>query len=397
MGIPTDCPDDNQLVSLIEGQLSEEAVAQLEAHLDRCRACQAMVDELAHVLHPATDSERAPAAHATIGRYEVRDELGTGATGVVYRAYDPELRRQVAIKLLRPDLTDDDQLPTARARLLREARLLSSLSHPNVVPVYDVGSTGDEVFVAVELIVGRSLADWQQDDQPSWQAIVEVYAQVGRGLAAAHQAGLVHRDVKPANLMLGEDGRVRVTDFGLATATGGVKVALQHASRGEPTPLTPSGAVVGTLAYMAPEQYVGRKVDARADQYAYCVSLGEALTGERPGPGATAAELRKARNRRGRPALPDELLQLVARGLSAQADQRFPAMTDLVAQLETLTAPADAGPGETDASSSSAALTGPSTGGPVDPPARSSGAHWGWVVVAALAAVVLLLFWLIRG
>src|SRR4051812_2276426 len=148
-----------------------------------------------------------------VGRYLVLGRLGAGAMGVVYLAYDPELDRKLAVKVLRPGATIDE------ARLVREGRALAKVQHPNVIAVHDVGTFSDGVFVAMELVDGATLADWLEERQPDWRAIVDVFVQAGRGLAAAHAAGLVHRDFKPANVLIGADGRVRVGDFGLARAT----------------------------------------------------------------------------------------------------------------------------------------------------------------------------------
>ncbi len=153
-----------------------------------------------------------------VGRYVVLDRIGAGGMGVVYAAYDPELDRRVALKLLRPDRFGGD---AGRLRLLREAQALARLTHPNVVAVYDVGTFGDRVFVAMELVEGETLRQWLRAEPRSprpWREVLERFLPAGRGLAAAHAAGLVHRDFKPENVLLGRDGRARVVDFGLAKA-----------------------------------------------------------------------------------------------------------------------------------------------------------------------------------
>jgi hypothetical protein len=320
------CPDENVLVRMIEGRLPEDSMRAIESHVDACSSCGALLDELAEVLTPGGSRERV-AADGRIGRYEVRGEVGAGAMGVVYAAWDPELRRKVALKVLRPEAALTGDSSSARARLLREARLLATVSHPNVVAVYDVGAMGDDVFIAVELVEGRSLAEWITEERPRWREVVGVFTQIARGLAAAHASGLVHRDVKPANLLLGHDGRARVTDFGLATAPAAGAVSGVRASTTDSI-ATRTGAVVGTPAYMAPEQYAGRGADARSDQFSFCVSLGEALTGERPVAGATADDLREQCN------APVALLRVVARGLSARAADRFDSMTAIASALD---------------------------------------------------------------
>jgi eukaryotic-like serine/threonine-protein kinase len=220
------------------------------------------------------------------GRFEAIDVLGKGGMGVVLRAHDPELGRMVAIKVLPPG-----ERRAGAPRLHREAQAMAKLSHPNVVTVYDVGRVDDAAFIAMELVEGTTLRGWLAARQRSWREIVTAFIAAGRGLAAAHAAGLVHRDFKPENVLVGADGRPRVTDFGLVTS--GVALApgdVGDQSAGES--LSVRGAVMGTPAYMAPEQWRGADVDARADQFAFCVALWEGLFGERPFAGSAAAELR---------------------------------------------------------------------------------------------------------
>jgi hypothetical protein len=261
-----------------------------------------------------------------LDRYTLGERLGVGAMGAVYRADDIQLGRQVALKLLhRPDeaLTD---------RLVREARSMAQVSHPNVVAVYDVGVTDGTTYIAMELVLGHSLRHWQQ--QPRTVAeIVETYIAAGRGLAAAHAAGIVHRDFKPDNVLVGSNGRIQVTDFGLAAAPP------SEGSRSEDINLTASGSVLGTPAYMAPEQFTGGNVDPRTDQFNFCVALYEALYGMRPFAGKTFDQLGdQVCEGRVRPAPPGTrvsgaLRAIVLRGLSVRPGDRFPTMDHLLAQL----------------------------------------------------------------
>ena len=239
---------------------------------------------------------------STVGRYMILNRVGEGGMGVVYAAQDPELQRTVAIKLLRPG--GDTRFGTAeeqQARLLREAQAMAKISHPNVISVYDVGPYGDGVFVALEFIDGLTLREWIRAKPRPWREILDVFMKAGRGLAAAHAAGLVHRDFKPENVLVGKDGRVRVTDFGLArqVTEGG---ALEDAPLGvvppPPAPealsaskssdklevahLTHAGVVMGTPKYMAPEQHAGGLADARSDQFAFCAALYWGLYRKRP-------------------------------------------------------------------------------------------------------------------
>jgi serine/threonine protein kinase len=203
--------------------------------------------------------------------------------GVVYAAHDPELDRPIAIKLLR---LRGPAPAEGHERLQREAKVMARLSHPAVVPVFDVGSHQDRLFVAMELVDGQTLSSWLKQTRPDWRDALAALVRAGRGLAAAHAAGIVHRDFKPDNVLVGADGRIRVTDFGLARLGDGAPVAEPSAgdaaSPAEGGGLTRGDAVMGTPGYMAPEQHLGRPADARADQFSFCVALYEAVYGERP-------------------------------------------------------------------------------------------------------------------
>jgi hypothetical protein len=243
--------------------------------------------------------------------------------GVVYAAHDFALDRRVSLKLVRSGRGPDAE--QRRARLLSEAQALARVAHPNVVAVHDVGTFGDEVYVALEHVPGLTLGDWLRTAPRSPRAVCEVFAQAGRGLAAVHAAGLVHRDVKPDNVLLGEDGRVRLADFGLAVAAGG-----------------DGDATAGTPGYMPLEQLRGEPVDARADQFAFAVALFEALTGERPyGPRGASRAVLLERLERGVPAdvprLPgvsSALRRALARALSPASENRFASLDPLLQALE---------------------------------------------------------------
>jgi predicted Ser/Thr protein kinase len=271
---------------------------------------------------------------ARIGRYIVLDELGAGGMGVVYAAYDPELDRKVAIKLM---YTDADGAPRrSQALLLREAQVLARLSHPNIVGIHDVGEHAGQVFVAMEFVAGRTLRQWRDEAPRTWQAVVDAFLQAGRGLMAAHAASLVHRDVKPDNLLIGDDGRVRVADFGVARFTSDDEVpTTSDASRPLAT-VAGRGAVVGTPAYMAPEQHANDGVGPHSDQFSFCVALYEALHGMRPFAGDSAAS-RIAAMRGGPPRrppgptrVPPWLDRAVLRGLSPRPEDRWPTLQALL-------------------------------------------------------------------
>ena len=320
----------------------------------------------------------------SIGRYVVVDLVGHGGMGVVYAAWDPQLDRRIALKLVtlgqRSGIgigTDGD---LHRLRLLREAQSLARLEHPNVVQVHDVGvcrsgphgAIGPEqVFIAMEYVAGRSLREWLRDKQRNLRAVLEVFIAAGRGLAAAHRAGLVHRDFKPDNVLVGDAGEVKVVDFGLDPTVArewsdteplrrgeeGVPIEIEPEPSAEhsiDSPLSPlrsrfgsstgnltlTGTVLGTPAYMAPEQHARSTVDARSDQYAFCVALWEAVYGKRPFPGrrsdVLAERKRKLQIRESSRGLrvPRWLRSLLLRGLSVEPARRFADMDELLGELE---------------------------------------------------------------
>ncbi|MBK8263019.1 MAG: serine/threonine protein kinase [Nannocystis sp.] len=285
-----------------------------------------------------------------IGRYTVLDRIGAGAMGVVYTAYDPKLDRRIALKLMKVP-ADDGSLVSAR--LLREAQALAKLSHPNVVAVHDADSIGGEiVYLAMELVEGVSLTKWLKRQPRGREEVLGVFVQAGRGLAAAHAAGLVHRDFKPDNVLVGDDGRVRVVDFGIARnadedplagpSTVGRLVERSQLESGielSGARLTQTGAVVGTPAYMSPEQHLGTRVDGRCDMFAFCVALYEALYGCHPFPARSYVELRAAvLSGKVRPPsgadVPPHLRAALLRGLAVLPDRRFATMDALLAVLE---------------------------------------------------------------
>jgi tetratricopeptide (TPR) repeat protein len=281
-----------------------------------------------------------------LGHFQLLEPLGHGGMGTVYSAYDLRLDRKVAIKLLDASHADDISL---NQRLVREAQAMAKLSHPNVVPVYEVGVDGDTVFIAMEHVTGEDLEHWLARQKPAWRAIVDVFVQAARGLAAAHEAGIVHRDFKPANVLVDDHGRVRVTDFGIALVRGSaeptpteptpkpVDIAAVvgdatpiHSS----TPLTEEGARVGTPAYMSPEQHRGGAVDARSDQFSFCIALFEALFHRRPFPGRgydLSENVIYGRIDKPDPKspVPGWVEAVVMRGLQTDAAQRFASMTEL--------------------------------------------------------------------
>ena len=292
---------------------------------------------------PATEPEAAPTGieEPLIGRYVFRRWIGTGGMGVVVAAHDRELDREVAIKLV---LANSDE---TRARLLREAQAMARLSQPNVVTVYEVIWIGERAGIVMELVDGEHLATWQRTARPGWREVVAAYVQAARGLAAAHRAGLVHRDFKPSNALRDRNGVVRVTDFGLVRsgAPDAEAEPREVAAEAEPPPtsfaatLTRTGSVVGTPAYMAPEQHLRGTIDARTDQWALACSLYEALYGERPFAGEDRQTLAVAVTRgvpRPEPSdtkVPRRIQAVVRRALSPRPEDRFADMDELIVAL----------------------------------------------------------------
>jgi serine/threonine protein kinase/formylglycine-generating enzyme required for sulfatase activity len=290
---------------------------------------------------------------AKVGRYLVVERLGAGAMGVVYAAYDPKLDRKVALKLLRPGTGRGDQARRT-ARLEREAQAVAKLSHPNVVGIFDVLVHDEGVILAMEFLGGGTLRDWLAAKKRSWREIVALFIEVGKGLAAAHAAGQIHRDFKPDNVLLDKNGVPKVADFGLVrssltdSTTDARNLDDEEVASAQGFPphssgahLTRTGTLAGTPAYMAPEQFLNKPLDARTDQFSFCVALHEALYGERPFPGDTMVTLGDAvtRGRVRMPpkgtAVPGWVHTCVLRGLSVNPADRFAGLAELVTALQT--------------------------------------------------------------
>jgi diguanylate cyclase (GGDEF)-like protein len=297
-----------------------------------------------------------------IGRFTVLHEIASGGMGVVYAARDEQLDRKVAIKLLLSRETRDRE---TYGRMIREARAMARLSHANVVQVHEVGRVDGDVFVAMEYVEGDSLRRWLKAAPRSWRDVLETFRQAGRGLVAAHAAGIVHRDFKPDNVVVTTDRRVKVLDFGLARwhdpldqlAAAEVEEAPVPSLQGDERTATPddddrnltkTGFVMGTPAYMSPEQHRGFPADARSDQFSFCVALYEALYGRRPFPGRTFHKVARAILERDPLPPPPEsrvpkwLHRVVMRGLSRDPSDRFPSMEALLGGFLDFQAKVDA-------------------------------------------------------
>jgi len=353
------CLDDNAVSEFVSGALPPSLLTRVEGHLAGCRDCRDLVaamaqDAIADSNVKTVKHEKMSASQVAelpkktlsvgdrVGRYLVLSTLGTGGMGVVFAAYDPQLDRKVALKLLRSGL----QLATkdARKRLQREAQAIAQLSHPNVVGVYDVGTTDDgDLYIAMEFVEGDTLTTWLKRWPRTWREIIDVFLQAARGLVAAHSVGLLHRDFKPDNVLVGGDGRVRVTDFGLARSL--IAHLDEESGRGVtpqmPTALnsqlTATGTVLGTPRYMPPEQLTGPDIDARSDQFSFCVALHEALYGEHPLPGSTSVSMLEKGDKALPPPentrVPANINRAVARGLERDRTKRWPTMAQLMGEL----------------------------------------------------------------
>jgi hypothetical protein len=308
---------------------------------------------------PSADAEPARSSHLADGpdlrpgtrvdRYEIVEVLGEGSMGRVYRACDTDLARDVALKRINRGQCD---ILAAQIRLRREARAMARVEHAAVIRIYDAPIAEGELFVAMELARGGTLSSWLKARSRRWREVVRVFLEAGRGLAAAHRAGLVHRDIKPSNILLDAHGHAKIADFGLARMfagdDAGDDVVARPPAVGLDASLTRTGAIAGTLGYMAPEQLTAAPVDARADQFAFCVALWEALCGRRPFT-ATRDDIRSPEallaaiaagppdTARAGARVPRRILALVRRGLAADRDRRWPSMDALLDALDRAT------------------------------------------------------------
>ncbi|MEM6989216.1 MAG: serine/threonine-protein kinase, partial [Myxococcota bacterium] len=339
------CPSDELLAAFMQQDVDRDQRSRIDQHLGSCEHC-AMALALAADQSSSFRSDgpgvAAPLLRsgAKLGRYHVLDLVGRGAMGAVYSAYDPQLQRRVALKVQLPLASDAED---RQDRFVKEAQAVAGVSHPNVIAIHDVGVHDGTAFFAMEFIEGQTLRRWLSAERQT-QEILDVFVAAGRGIAAAHATGLVHRDFKPDNVLIGDDGRVRVIDFGLVRF---VDSWLTRAE-GEEAPeqdlgLDPSstrtGALIGTPAYMAPEQLRGEAADARADQFAFCVTLYEALIGRRPFAGATVAALLQCMDEKlswptSAARLPRHLRAAIERALQTDPAARFDSMPALVQALQ---------------------------------------------------------------
>jgi tetratricopeptide (TPR) repeat protein len=351
-----ECPCEETLAQFVEGSSPAAQRVSIELHLESCDSCRRVVAiwarQARRAATPANESSTPEAGPdlrpgSLVGRFVILEQLGAGGMGIVYSAYDPQLTRRVALKLLQPNLDLELGPETARARLLREAQAMAALSHPNIVVVHDVQSLGDRVVIGMELVEGTTLKGWLVAAPRGWRDVVSVFLEAGRGLSAAHAAGIIHRDFKPTNVLIGLDDRARVTDFGLARRVTSpaaptpkaMPAGIDAGSRaGLEEKLTQEGKLVGTPAYMAPEALQGRGCDAKSDQFSFCVALYEALCETRPFADATfedfvrgKAEVRAWPMKR---AIPAFIRSAVMKGLAYRPEDRFAGMEELLEALK---------------------------------------------------------------
>jgi tRNA A-37 threonylcarbamoyl transferase component Bud32 len=319
-----------------------------EGSLTDANALQSELDSAGIAMHDTVKAPplaKGPSENSTSadslarrGRFVLLRKLGEGGMGEVFVAYDEQLDRRVAIKLLH----SDDASEEARLRLLREAQALARMAHPNVVTVFEVGQIDTDVFIAMEYIDGVTLRDWQEAEGRTISDIIDAYIAAGRGLAAVHEAGLVHRDFKPTNVMVSKDDRVRILDFGLAHGRSEAQPKVENVAQHRPmldSKLTMTGAFVGTPAYMSPEQHQGEKVDSRSDQFSFCIALYEAVYRKHPFGDKLYEMLRLMLEGKAlRPPtgieVPERVRVAIMRGLDRKPEDRFANMNELLGALE---------------------------------------------------------------
>lgn len=337
--VTSECADENEILDFWQGRMLGAARSALEGHIDRCAPCRRVVSAMACVgattggsgangpAEPTTEVAHdgfLPVGEA-VDRYVIRGALGAGSMGVVYAARDPLLERDVAIKVVK--VARADEVRTARGRLLREARALARLSHPNVVGVHDAREYGDDMFLVLELLDGPNLRDWLRALARRRGEVIGTLVAAGRGLAAAHAVGIVHRDVKPENVVVAHDGRVGMTDFGLAALEGG-----------DGNRAADSGVLIGTLAYMSPEQLWSQPAGPASDQFSFAVMAYEALFGVHPFAGRTVDERRRSVQGGPKRMQGSALSRVLCRGLRMDPAARYPSLDGLLDKLDRLRA-----------------------------------------------------------
>jgi serine/threonine protein kinase/tetratricopeptide (TPR) repeat protein len=346
------CLGEAMVLAFLDGKLSPAPRAAVEAHIASCIACADLTTWTAAGIarrsavpgHEGRPLVGQLAPGTAVDRYQILGAIGRGAMGEVYAAYHPDLDRRIALKVVHGGSSGPQ--PAERwIRLLREARAIARLTHPNVVAVFDAGTVAESIYIAMEFVDGETVDEWLRSGKRGWREVLDVFVAAGRGLAAAHAAHIIHRDFKPNNVMVTRDGSVRVMDFGLARIAGEVVTDDEPAREAGgavlrlPATVTKTGALVGTPAYMAPEQFRGGPIDARADQFSFCVALHEALFRHRPKlahlqiAGASNDQATDSPKRVRHSGAPAWLRSVALRGLSPDREQRYPSMEALLRAL----------------------------------------------------------------
>lgn len=348
------CLSEELVARFVEARLRDEELAPIDQHLDNCEECRMVIAAVAGTMPAAIHAEKLPPA-PTLGRYVVLDIVGEGAMGIVYSAYDPKLDRKVAIKLLHAEANPSrsGEGPSRQERFLREGRAMARLVHPNVVAVHDTGSTEGQVFVAMEYVDGWTLREWMTLQKRGVDDVLDCFRQAGCGLAAAHKAGIVHRDFKPDNVLVSREGVVKVGDFGLVSFSDAESGQMRESNDVEErdrsladscsdelnSTVTQTGTRLGTALYMSPEQYDAADLSASTDQFSFCAALYEALCGVPPFAGNTGLEIRRsihcqtiAAQAPGRE-VPAWLLRIVLQGLKEDPKERHVSMEALLTAL----------------------------------------------------------------
>jgi len=326
-------PSEEALLDFAGDRLTGPSLQEVRGHLDACAPCGKRIEALRDLSADTVPSEDLPRGGdplfgrgKTIGRYIMLDFLGEGGMGAVYLAYDVKLRRKVALKMLKGDHAASSE---SRSRFQREARALARVSHANVVSVHEMGHHEGRDFLTMDYVEGATLGDWLGVARRPWRSILKVFKAAAQGLRAVHAAGLVHRDFKPDNVLISAD-RVFVTDFGLAL--------MREAFIGVENSLTERGVILGTPAYMSPEQYRGQKADAKSDQFSFCVTLYQALYGELPfgkvGPDLARAVCAGVVTQPGKRRGPPWLRRIILKGLRVDPDARHASMDALLDSID---------------------------------------------------------------
>ncbi|MBL4633473.1 MAG: serine/threonine protein kinase [Kofleriaceae bacterium] len=335
------CPNNNRINEFVSGVLKGAPLVTIEEHIDQCMSCRELVSVLTKLRQEMLESQEFrvdEVAWPVPERYEISHLLGRGGMGSVFLAKDRKLRRNIALKMMRPQRYGDSDTTKMQERFVQEAQNMAQISHPNVVTIHDYGHHEGYAYIAMEYVDCQSLSEWLREGTPSLEKITSVLLQAGEGLVAAHEAGLIHRDFKPDNVLVAKDGRVLITDFGLSSGAA-IPLGRETGVSDNLIGLTQTGMMLGTPIYMAPEQHRGEVADERSDQYSFCASFYEALAGSNAFAGDSSKGLaanKQANKMRPLPArLPKYLRGLIEKGLRADPVERHASVRVLLSSIST--------------------------------------------------------------